>query len=176
MPERELPFLAVESLLRRKKFGFLSTADKNGVPHTAGVIYVVSPPSTSFHLYVLTGISVKKARNIRENQCIAFGIPFTHHVIRPAPDFCIQFQGKAEILPFTDPEANAAYRQNAMMRKMLESQQAGSEGSIFIKITPDEKIFGFGLGMNIFSLLKNIESGRFVTRIPAECRRVIQQV
>jgi nitroimidazol reductase NimA-like FMN-containing flavoprotein (pyridoxamine 5'-phosphate oxidase superfamily) len=170
MPVRELPFPTVESLLRRKKFGFISTADKDGVPHTAGVMYIVSPPRSSLRLYVVTGRSVKKTRNIRENPHVAFGIPFAHHVAHLAPDFCIQFQGRAEILPFSDPDATAALQQTVMMRKMLEAQKMGSTDEIIIKITPTGKILGFGLGMNIFSLLKNIESGRFETTIPVERR------
>ncbi len=116
------------------------------------------------------GDNVKKVRNIRENPRVAFGIPYPHHFIRPAPDFCIQFQGTAEILPLEDPGAARAFRQNPMLRRILDQQAPRADGDIFLKIIPEVKIFGFGLGMNIFKLLKNIERGRFVTMVPADRR------
>lgn len=166
MSVRNLPFKYVEKQLRKKKFGFLGTITPDGRAHVAGVMYSVSPPGKKLKFYVITGATVKKAKNIKQKSQISFAIPFPHYLIRFAPDFCIQFQGQAEILPFNDPEGQEAIKNQRIMKRMLERIPLDTTNEIIIRIIPDEKIHGFGLGMSIFKLLKNIESGRFIAKIP----------
>ncbi|MFX1294459.1 MAG: pyridoxamine 5'-phosphate oxidase family protein [Promethearchaeota archaeon] len=163
---RELPFNYVEKKLRKKKFGFLGTITPEGSPHVAGVMYAVSPPQEKLYLYIITSTDTKKARNIRINPRISFAIPFPHYILRFPPDFCIQFQGCAEILSFNDPDGQEAIRSRRLMKRMLRKIPLDTTEEIIIRISPDKKIFGFGLGMNIFKLVRNIESGRFFTIIP----------
>ena len=165
---RELDFKVVEKKLRKNKFGFLSSITAEGRVHVAGIVYAVSLPGKKFCLYGVTGADVKKTRNIRNNPEIAFGIPFTHHLIRFAPDFCIQFQGRAEILPFDDKEGQEAIKTRFIMKKMLNSESMNKEDNVILKIIPDKKIHGFGLGINLIKMLKNIGMGRFISIIPDE--------
>lgn len=166
MSIREVPFNKIIKKIRKNKFGFLGTVTPEGRPHVAGVMYALSPPGEKISLYIMTGTDVKKTKNIRKNPNITFAIPFPHYIIRFAPDFCIQFQGKAEILPFNDPKAQDAFNQKRLMRRMLKKISLDTQDEIIIRIIPDKKIHGFGLGISLFKLLKNIENGRFFTFIP----------
>ena len=166
MSVREVSFDKIEKKLRKKKFGFIGTVTPEGRAHVAGVVYAVSPPGEEFYLYIMTGATVKKTKNIRNNPEVTFAIPFPHHIIRFAPDFCIQFQGRAEILPFNDKGAQEAMKRNMLMKRMLKNTPPDTKEEIIIRIKPDKKIHGFGLGIPLFKLLKNIENGRFYSIIP----------
>ncbi len=168
MPVRELPFDYVEKQLRKKKFGFLGTITPDGRSHIAGVMYAVSLPSEKLSLYVITGRDTKKVKNIQSNPEISFGIPFPHYILRFPPEFCLQFQGHAEILPFSDPNGQAAIKSRRLMKRMLKQIPFETTEEIIIRIIPDRKILGFGLGINLFKLLRNIEGGRFFSIVPDE--------
>ena len=120
MSIREVPFEKIEKKIRKCKFGFLGSITSEGRPHVAGVMYAVSIPGNDLSLYIITGIDTKKAKNIRDNPDVTFAIPIPHHIIRFAPDFNIQFQGRAEILPFNDPKAQEAMKQRRLMKRMLK--------------------------------------------------------
>ncbi|MHA1428356.1 MAG: pyridoxamine 5'-phosphate oxidase family protein, partial [Candidatus Helarchaeota archaeon] len=148
MSVRELSFDYVEKKIRKKKFGFLGTITPEGRPHVAGIMYAVSPPHQKLYLYIITGIDTKKAKNIQNNSEISFAIPFPHYILRFPPDFCIQFQGNAEILPFNDPNGQKAIYNRRLMRRMLRKIPLDTTEEIIIRVRPDKKVFGFGLGMN----------------------------
>jgi len=54
------------------------------------------------------------------------------------------------------------------MRRMLREIPLDTTEEIIIRVRPDKKVFGFGLGMNIFKLIRNIKTGRFFSLIPDE--------
>lgn len=98
-------FAYVERLLRRKNFGVLTTITPEGRPHSVGVVYAVSPPSQPFSIYLITRLALQKARNIHNNANVSFVVPFPHYVFRTVPSACIQFQGKAGLIPIDNPIA-----------------------------------------------------------------------
>jgi len=168
MAIREVSFDYVDKQLRKKKFGFLGTITREGKPHSAGVMYAVSSPREKLGLYVITGADTLKVKNIQANPAVSFAIPFPHYILRMAPDFCIQFQGAAQILSFNDPGGQEAIKSRRIMSRMLQRIPLDSTEEVLIHIVPDKKIHGFGLGMSFFKLLKNIEAGRFFTLVPDE--------
>lgn len=102
MQERVLPFEYIERQLRGKSFGIIGTITGNERSHSTAVCYGMSPPSEKFALYILTGRDTKKIRNIVKNPEVSFVEPFPHRILSFVPASCIQFQGKAEVLPFDD--------------------------------------------------------------------------
>ncbi len=170
MSIRTLPFDFVEKQIRKKKFCFIGSVDSNGNPHSAGVMYSVSPTLKKFRMYIMTGATVRKTRNIKQNHRVSISIPYSHHLMRFAPDFCIQFQGTAEIVPFSDDGAQEAFRSNMLMKMMLEKISSNPEEHVAFCIKPDEKIHGFGLGRNLFHHLKDIGASRFVSFVPQSRR------
>ncbi len=165
-------FEFIESEIRKKTFGVLSTIDQNGYSHSTGIIYGVSSPESKFSLYILTENSYKKVKNIKNNNSISFVIPFPHHLLRFVPSSCVQFQGTGKIIPFTNTEAQHAFQNSSKILK-LNLQQANQlnskeQKSVFIKITPNSKLFCYGLGYSLMKLRKNVEIGSYSVIIPSE--------
>ncbi|HEU4447371.1 MAG TPA: hypothetical protein VFR94_22040 [Nitrososphaeraceae archaeon] len=116
---------------------------------------------------------LKKARNIKNNPNVSFVVPFPHCVFRTVPPTCIQFQGKAGLIPVDDPIAIKAFRVSIVLRRsMMHSLNLGGE-STFISIIPDNKIFSFGIEARIWQFLlrsRNKNLGNFHVIVP-EYRR-----
>ncbi len=162
------PFSYVEKQLRRKNFGILTTVTPEGRPHSVGVVYAVAPPDMPFSLYLISRPVLKKARNISNNPNVSFVIPFPHYFLRLIPPSCIQFQGKAEQIPFEDPVARKAFQSSIVLRRSLRHSVELGE-SIFFRIVPDKKIFCFGIGANVWNFLIPSQSrilGNFYVTIP----------
>lgn len=117
-------FEYIERKLREKSFGILGTVSQNGRPHSVGVVYAVSPPNHPFCLYLITRPVLKKARNIRNNPNVSFVVPFPHYVFRMLPPACIQFQGKAEIIPINDPTATKAFQKSIVLKRSICGAQS----------------------------------------------------
>jgi general stress protein 26 len=166
MSARVLAFDHVEAQLRKKHFGIIGTVTPDGRSHTTAIVYGVSAPAAPLALFVLTEAGYKKTRNIRANPNVSFVITFPHHLLRFVPSSCIQFQGRAEVLPYDDPNARAAFQRNEVLRMTLEQGASDPERAVFLKITPDAKVFGYGLGMSLLALRRNIEAGPFETTVP----------
>jgi len=170
--KNDFTFNFVESEIKKKTFGILSTIDQNGHSHSTGILYGVAPSSSKFALYVLTDRNYKKVKNIENNNSVSFVIPFPHHILRFAPSSCIQFQGTAKIIPFNDKEAQKSFKQGSKVLKMNLKQvpkiNEKEDGTAFIKIIPNKKLFCYGLGFSLMELRKNIGSGSYSVTIPPE--------
>lgn len=169
------PFDYVEKQLRKKTFGILTTVTPQGRPHSVGVVYAVAPPGQPFCLYLITRPVLKKARNIRDNPNVYFVVPFPHYLFRSIPPRCIQFQGKAELLPIDDPIVVKAFQSSIVLKRSMEHSLRLGE-SIFIRIVPDKKIFCFGIGANLLKFLipsQNKNLGNFYVTVP-ENRRIVK--
>jgi hypothetical protein len=135
----------------------------------------VPPAQQFFCLYLITRPVLKKARNIRNNPNVSFVVPFPHHLFRSIPPKCIQFQGKAELLPIDDPIVVEAFQSSIVLKRSMEHSLRLSE-SIFIRIVPDKKIFCFGIGANVLQFLipsQNKNLGNFYVVVP-ENRRTMR--
>ncbi len=171
MSDHNFNFEFVERYIRKKTFGIFTTADKEGNPHSVGMIYAVSPPNRKFSLYCMTAKKAKKVKNIQENPNIAFVIPFPHHIFRFAPSSCIQFQGTAELLPLDDTEARLAFSGKKLLKMNIKEaerlkKEQGSE-AIFIKIIPNKKIYCYGIGIGLMEMRKDISAASYSVEIPS---------
>jgi hypothetical protein len=164
------PFDYVEKQLRKKNFGILTTVTQEGRPHSVGVVYAMAPPGQQFFcLYLITRPVLKKARNIRDNPNVSFVVPFPHYLFPSIPPRCIQFQGRAELLPIDDdPIVVKAFRSSIVLKRSMEHSLRLGE-SVFIRIVPDKKIFCFGIGASLLRFLipsQNKNLGNFYVIIP----------
>lgn len=172
MAKNDFTFNFVESEMKKKTFGILSTIDQNGLSHSTGILYGVAPSSSKFALYILTDKNYRKVKNIESNSSVSFVIPFPHHILRFVPSSCIQFQGTAKIIPFSDKDAQESFGESSKILKMNLKQEPKindeEEGAIFKKIIPNKNIFCYGLGFSLMELRKNIENGSYSVTIPPE--------
>jgi nitroimidazol reductase NimA-like FMN-containing flavoprotein (pyridoxamine 5'-phosphate oxidase superfamily) len=111
MAKDRFSFDSVEKAVRTKTFGVLTTIDAKGRPHSTGIIYGVSPPTSPFALYILVGENYAKVRNIKRNPSVSLVVTFPHYYVRFAPASYAMFRGTAEIVPFSDPDARWAMSQ-----------------------------------------------------------------
>lgn len=165
---RTLPFNTVEKSIRKMDYGILGTIDKNGCPHSTSVLYGVSSPSDKFALFVITGKSYKKTKNLKLNPEISFVIPIPHHILRFVPPNCIQFQGSVEFLSINDGVAKKTFLKNRVLKMTLEDALSEPDEYLFVKIIPKQTVFGYGIGMGIMELRNEHVQGSFKSKIPAE--------
>ncbi len=163
------PFAYVEKQLRKKSFGVISVVDSQGRPHSTGVIYAIPPRPHPFHFYVLTGIDYRKTRYIRLNPNVAFMVTFPHYWMRFVPANAVHFQATAEILPFSDPTAQATFRNSRITRMNLSSEYDEHE-MVFIKIIPPKSLNVYGLGIPMLEMRKDPGAAGYKTVIPEELR------
>ena len=159
----------VEKEIRKKTFGILNTLNEDGSPHTTGVLYGVSPPSSEFGLYIVTSKYYRKIKNIRKNPRVSFTITFPHYWIRFAPASTVTFNGIAKIIEFENEEILDIFLQKRILR--LITQHFSSEDReeyVFIKIEPYPKVICFGLGYNILKLRGSHTEGGYTVSIPKD--------
>ena len=117
------PFSYIDKQLRKRSFGIISTITPQGRPHSVGVVYAVAPLNLPFSLYLISSPTSKKVRNIRSNQNVSFVVPCPHYLIRPIPPSCIQFQGKAELIPSEDPFANEVFQSSFSQKQSTKDEK-----------------------------------------------------
>ncbi len=167
MNDHRFSFSFVEEEVRKKTFGVLTTLNKDGTPHTTGILYGVSPPSSKFALYSLTSKSYKKVRNIKGNAKVSFLIPFPHNYIRFAPSSTVTLYGEAELISLDDTEIHEIFSRKRILRLIIKQIQQGERDSmIFIRIKPNPKVLCHGLGYNVFKLRKGHAKGGYSVSIP----------
>ncbi len=171
MTKKVRNFEFIDKEMRKMTFGILSSIDQNGKSHSTGIIYGVAPKTSKFCLYLLTDKNYKKVKNIKNNNSVSFVIPFPHHVLRFVPASCIQFQATAELIPYSDEEAQSVFKNGSKILKMNIDQISNlnnQDDAIFIKIIPHNKLFCYGVGLSLMELRKHIESGSYFVTIPLE--------
>lgn len=150
-------FDRVESALRQRTFGTLSTLTERGTPHATGVVYAVSAPGEPLALYVTTRTTTRKVRNLRAHPEVAFVVPVPHRFLPAFPPRAIQFMGTATVLGADDEGANRAFESSWFLRRILAAERRiVTEGGdlCFIQIRPQDKLFTYGMGMSVFDNLR----------------------
>lgn len=165
LPKKEFDF--VEEQVRKKTYGVLTTIDKKGRPHSTGIIYGVSPPTSKFSLYMLTGDNYVKTKNVRRNPLVSFVINYPHHWIRFVPDNYIMYRGTAEIVSPDDPDGIWAFQQSRIGRMNLGTD-SGNQRLVFIKLNPEPKVFVYGLGYGLMELRSQHTEVGYKVTIPEE--------
>jgi nitroimidazol reductase NimA-like FMN-containing flavoprotein (pyridoxamine 5'-phosphate oxidase superfamily) len=175
MTKTKYSFEFVEQKIRQKSFAVFSTVDEKGIPHSTGILYAVSPPQAEFLLYILTEKKYKKVHNLEKSPFVSMVIPFPHHLLHFIPSSCIQFQGVAEILPYTDTEALNAFKHGKRILRMNLEQpdrlEIASQNLVFIKVNPRKKIFCYGVGVGLLTLMKDIEKGVYSVNVPGKSEK-----
>lgn len=165
-----ISFDRVESALRQRTFGMLSTLTERGTPHATGVVYAVSVPGEPLALYVTTRTTTRKVRNLRAHSEVAFVVPVPHRFLPAFPPRAIQFLGTATVLAADDEAANRAFESSWFLRRILATERRiVTEGGdlCFIRIRPDGKLFTYGMGMSVFANLRRPRGAIGRVTIPA---------
>ncbi len=169
MNKHNISFSFVEKQVRKKTFGILTTLNKNGTPHTTGILYGVSSPAKEFVLYSLTSKKYKKVRNIKRNPNISFLIPFPHYYIRFAPASTVTFQGIIDFIPVDDLEFLEIFSKKRILRLIVKQIQKGDHDNMtFLRIKPNAKVLCHGLGINVFKMRKGHAQGGYSVTIPED--------
>ncbi len=140
---------AVSREIARHSYCVLATASADGVPHAVSVLYV----EVDGHLYVATGHSTKKARNVGANPRVAVTIPVRKYPV--GPPFSVQFQGTARLLERDDPEV-ADLLASGKLRKVVGYGVLKEADLCFIKITPARRVHTYGLGIPLRRFLRDV--------------------
>ncbi|MFX1516613.1 MAG: pyridoxamine 5'-phosphate oxidase family protein [Promethearchaeota archaeon] len=169
MNENQFSFSFVEKQIRKKTFGVLTTINKDGTPHTTGILYGVSPPSLKFALYFLTSITYKKTRNIKQNPNVSFLIPFPHYYIRFAPSATVTFLGKADLITLEEEVIQEIFSKKRILRLIIKRMKEEKPESItFIRIKPKPKVLCHSLGINVFKLRSGHAQAGYSVMIPQD--------
>jgi len=91
-------------------------------------------------------------------------------MLRSVPSSCIQIQGTAEILSLDDNEARLTFQRNKTLKSNFKQVDDSKNNVVFIKITPDEKIHCFGVGIKLMELKRAHTAGNYSVVIPSNRR------
>jgi len=138
----------VERAIQRHSFCALATASADHPPHVTGVLYAAVDRT----IYVSTLQSSIKARNIGASGRAAVCIPVRR--IPFAPPFCVQFQGRAEILAVDDATVVGVI-QTGRLKKITSHGELQHPEACLARITPGRRVATYGLGVPLRELLRD---------------------
>lgn len=138
--------------IERRSFCTLATSSASCEPHVVGVLYAAVEGA----LYIATAEGSKKLRNIRENPRVAICIPVRRFPL--APPFAVQFQATAELLSPEDRDLDRLLRARRL-KKIVARGIVDDPRTRFLRVTPHDRIWTYGIGVPIRSLLRDPVSG-----------------
>lgn len=139
----------VAKAVAKRSFCMLATASPSGRPHVAGVLY----QAIGTTLYVNTSRDTRKARNVADNPYVAVSIPIRRLPVGGPPS-TVQFQGRAEILGFDDPDI-VRMLEAGRLKKITSHGELDYPDGCFLRITPLRRITTYGLGMSLLKLIRD---------------------
>jgi general stress protein 26 len=159
--------------VRSQHFAVLSTAGRDGAPHSAGVSYGSTQPGGEFTMYVMSRRHLLKARNIESDPRVSIVIPVSRAVLTFLPPATLQLHGRAELLDWDDAAGTEVFEKFWMGRRILEgyrrAREQGEERVCFIKVVPEPQVLTYMVGYRIWELRRNMEAGSArVTLSPGE--------
>jgi len=150
----------VRDIIRKNRWLTLSTASPKGTPQGSVVVYA----SDGYIIYVLTGKSTVKVRNIIRNPRVSVTIPFykslIHRLITIAPPAAITFRARAEIREFDDGEATEFYEKTLKFKVPDNMEEEG----IWIRLTPGDSATCLGVGVSLLEL-RDLEKSLKIVRL-----------
>ena len=159
-------FEFIEKHVRKKTFGVFTNIDSKGRPHSTGVLFGIAPPQSKFALFSVVGTNHQKTKNVRRNPNVSLVVPFPHHFLRFVPDNYVMFRGTAGFTNLDDADFHWAFQQRRILRMSLESEEIDSENAVVIRLTPEPKVFVYGLGLSMMDLRKVHTEGSYSVIIP----------
>ena len=149
--------------IRRQHFAVISTVGRDGAPHSTGVNYGSTAPGDAFALYVMTRRHLLKARNIMSDPRVSLVIPVPRPALTFLPPATIQLHGRAELLPWDDPDGIGVFERFWMGRRILDgyrrAREHGETRVCFVKVTPAPKVHTYMVGYRVWELRRNMEAG-----------------
>jgi len=145
--------------VKKQQFAVLGTVSRKGQPLTTGIVYTVKGK----HLYITTGRSLQKARNIQNNPGVSLTvtiekrIPFLPWVKIPAAT--ITFQGEATL---HGPDEIEPHIQKSLVGK-LKLREEEKADQCFVRVKPERNFVTYGVGVSLRTML---EPARAMARIP----------
>ncbi len=171
MSNKKFTFSFIEQKIRQKTFGILTTLNKDGTPHTSGVLFGVSSPGNKFALFVVTGKKYRKTKNIQGNSSISFIIPLPHHIFRFVPDATVTINGTAEILSIDHNDILEIFYQKRILRLITAHlSEEEKKDLVFLKIKPNPKILCYGVGISLLKLRGSHTEGGYSVMVPEDLR------
>lgn len=149
----------VRTILKENMWLVLGTADEQNQPHSSVVVY----QSDGEHLYIQTGSKTLKAKNIKQNKRVSITIPFRKnflHKIIPAPPAELHFTARAKIISKDNEKAKKILGKYVESAEIIES----NDDTIWIKITPDNIISTYGVGVYLWNM-RNPEKARNIVKL-----------
>lgn len=139
----------VRKILKENMWLVLGTVDIQNQPHSSVVVY----QSDGEDLYIQTGSKTLKAKNIKQNKRVSITIPFRKnffHKIIPAPPAELHFTASAKFISKDNKKARI------ILGKYVESADnvEFNDETIWIKITPDNVISTYGVGVYVWNMRK----------------------
>jgi general stress protein 26 len=150
----------VRDIIRKNRWLTLSTASPKGMPQSSVVIYA----SDGHTIYILTGKTTVKIRNILRNPRVSVTIPFyknlIHRLITIAPPAAITFRARAETREFDDSEATEFYEKVLKFKVPNNLEEEG----IWIKLNPGNLATCLGVGISLLEM-RDLEKSHKIVRL-----------
>jgi general stress protein 26 len=150
----------VRDTIKKNRWLTLSTTSPKGTPQSSVVVYA----SDGYTIYILTGKTTAKIRNILRNPRVSVTIPFyknlIHRLITIAPPAAITFRARAETRQFDDSEATEFY-EKALNFKVPDNME---EEGIWIKLTQGNSATCLGVGISLLEL-RDLEKAHKIVRL-----------
>ncbi|NHJ13047.1 MAG: hypothetical protein EAX95_05185 [Candidatus Thorarchaeota archaeon] len=161
-------FAFLEKEIRKKTFGVLTVIDTKGRPHSTGILYGVSPPTSKFCFYVMSDENYAKSRYIRHNPYVSLVVTFPHYYLRLVPASYAMFRGTAELVSKDNEDARWAFRQKRILRMSESIDPELLANAVFIKMNPERTVYCFGIGIGLMELRSSHTAGGYKVTIPAD--------
>ena len=139
----------VAKTVAKRSFCMLATTSPGGRPHVAGVLY----QAIGLTLYVNMSRDSWKARNVADNPYVAVSIPIRRLPLGGPPS-TVQFQGRADILAFDDPDV-VRLVEAGELKNITGHGELDHPDGCFVRITPLRRITTYGLGMSLLKLIRD---------------------
>jgi Pyridoxamine 5'-phosphate oxidase len=139
----------VARAIAKRSFCMLATASRSGRPHVAGVLY----QAIGVTLYVNMSRDSRKARNIADNPAVAVSIPIRRLPLGGPPS-TVQFQGRAELLGFDDPDIVRMVGAGELKNITSHGELDYADGC-FVRVAPRRRMTTYGLGMSLLRLIRD---------------------
>ncbi|MBI3961294.1 MAG: pyridoxamine 5'-phosphate oxidase family protein [Deinococcus sp.] len=134
--------------VEKQMFAVLGTVNRKGQPRTAGIVYKVKDR----HLYIVTGYSSYKAKNVQHNSHVSVTVTVDKHIpFLPwvkIPAATITFQGEASLLHVSETES----RIQTLLLGNLKLDEKILADLCIIKVKPVGQFITYGIGVPLLTM------------------------
>ena len=157
---RSVDFALVTKAIASRSFCTLATTSPTHRPHVAGVLY----EAVGTTLYVNTMRTSRKARNIAANGRASVCI-FVRR-LPVGPPSSVQLAASAAVVDLDDPEILSLLG-DGKLKSITGHGELDLADGCFLRISPGGRIFTYGLGMPLWTLVRDPLHAAGVVDLPA---------